>query len=122
MADFKAVGETRARWGEGPIWWENTFYWVDIEGHLVIAFDPVSGGEKTWDVGERVGTVVPRGSGGLVIAGDSGFRFLDPNTGNITPVADPESGKPDNRFNDGKCDPAGRFWAGVPTTKPSTRR
>lgn len=115
MADIEAVGNTKALWGEGPIWFRDTLYWVDIEGHLVIAYDPVSATEKTWDAGERVGTVVPRGESGdtLVIAGDSGFRFLDTVTGELAPIADPESGKPENRFNDGKCDPAGRFWAGT---------
>ena len=113
MSKFSVAGETKAQWGEGPIWWEDTFYWVDIEGHLVIALNPATGMEKTWQVGERVGTVVPRGSGGLVIAGDSGFSFLDSESGDLTKIVDPESDKPDNRFNDGKCDPAGRFWAGT---------
>jgi sugar lactone lactonase YvrE len=47
-----------------------------------------------------------------VWCGDSGFFFLDTTTGLSTPIADPEPDLPDNRFNDGKCDPAGRFWAG----------
>jgi sugar lactone lactonase YvrE len=68
-------------------------------------------------VGERVGTVVPRASGGLVIAGDSGFAFLDPGSGEITPIADPEKDKLDNRFNDGKCSPDGRFFAGTISLK-----
>ncbi|HCQ03369.1 MAG TPA: SMP-30/gluconolaconase/LRE domain protein, partial [Candidatus Latescibacteria bacterium] len=43
----------------------------------------------------------------------NGFAALDLDTEKITPIADPERRIPSNRFNDGKCDPAGRFWAGT---------
>ena len=111
--EFAPAGKTTAQWGEGPIWYNETFYWVDIEGHLVIAYDPSSDTETVWNVGERVGTVVPRTSGGLIIAGDSGIRALNSTTGEVTPIIDPEDNLPDNRFNDGKCDPKGRFWVGT---------
>jgi len=42
-----------------------------------------------------------------------GLGSLDLATGNIEIFANPEADKPANRFNDGKCDPAGRFWAGT---------
>jgi sugar lactone lactonase YvrE len=115
------VGEYQAEWGEGPIWHNGRLLYVDIEGRRVIHFNPDSGSEQIIEAGERVGTVVPRQSGGLVIAGDNGFSFLDPADGRITRVADPEPDKkPDNRFNDGKCDPAGRFWAGTISTVKKT--
>lgn len=100
-------------WGEGPVWHGDRLLYVDIEAHKVLAFNPTTGEEKIWPVGQRVGTVVPRAKGGLVWAGDDGFYFLDEQTGVSTAIADPEPDKPDNRFNDGKCDPAGRFWAGT---------
>jgi len=110
----EVMGSRVSTWGEGPIWWNDRLLYVDIEEHKVVSLDPADGSEKIWDVGERVGTVVPRANGGLVIAGDNGFSFLDPDSGKTTPIADPEPDKkPDNRFNDGKCDPAGRFWAGT---------
>ncbi|MGE9266658.1 MAG: SMP-30/gluconolactonase/LRE family protein, partial [Verrucomicrobiales bacterium] len=111
--EISTVGSYRAQWGEGPIWWEGKLYYVDIEKHRVLRFDPVSGEEKSWEVGERVGTVVPRRGGGLVIAGDRGFSFLDELTGELTPIADPEPEKGENRFNDGKCSPDGYFFAGT---------
>jgi len=113
MVRTEPVGNIRCQWGEGPVWWRDALYYVDIEGHLVHRYDPADGSEKSWNVGQRVGTVVPRASGGLVIAGDHGFLFLDEQTGALTPIADPESDKPDNRFNDGKCSPDGRFYAGT---------
>ncbi len=100
-------------WGEGPIWHRDRLLYVDIESHKIISLNVSTGAEKIWDVGQRVGTVVPRASGGLVWAGDNGFYFLDEATGISTSIADPEPDMPDNRFNDGKCDPAGRLWAGT---------
>lgn len=113
MIQIEPIGNIRSQWGEGPIWWQGALYYVDIEGHQVHRFDPVDGSERSWNVGERVGTVVPRESGGLVIAGDRGLSFLDEETGALTRLADPEQDKPDNRFNDGKCSPDGRFFAGT---------
>jgi sugar lactone lactonase YvrE len=107
------VGTLRSRWGEGPIWWKDALHYVDIEGHRVIRYRPDTGEETQWHVGERVGTVVPREAGGLVIAGDSGFHFLDETDGRLHAIGDPEPDKPDNRFNDGKCSPDGRFFAGT---------
>ncbi len=113
MTRTEPVGNIRSQWGEGPIWWRDALYYVDIEGHQVHRYDPADGSEQSWDVGQRVGTVVPRASGGLVIAADRGFFFLDEKTGTLTAIADPEAAKPDNRFNDGKCSPDGRFFAGT---------
>lgn len=120
MIRTEPVGRIRSQWGEGPIWWQGALYFVDIEGHKVHRFDPADGSERSWDVGQRVGTVVPRVSGGLMIAGDHGFYFLDEETGKLTPIADPEHDKPDNRFNDGKCSPDGRFFAGTMSLKRKT--
>ncbi|MBC8127936.1 MAG: SMP-30/gluconolactonase/LRE family protein [Gloeobacteraceae cyanobacterium ES-bin-144] len=120
MIRTEPVGHMRCQWGEGPIWWQGALYFVDIEGHRVHRYDPATGDEKSWDVGQRVGTVVPRENGGLVIAGDNGFLFLDEKTGALTPIADPEPDMPNNRFNDGKCSPDGRFFAGtISLTKTS---
>ncbi len=113
MITPEIVGAYTSVWGEGPLWDKNRLLYVDIETHKIIAFNPVTGEEKVWDVGQRVGTVVAREQGGLVWAGDQGFFFLDETTGVSTPIADPEPQLADNRFNDGKCDPQGRLWAGT---------
>lgn len=113
MLEISPIASTRCRWGEGPIWWRDALYYVDIEGRRVHRFRPSDGTEVSWDVGQRVGTVVPRDGGGLLIAGDHGLAFLDEESGGLTAIADPEPDKPDNRFNDGKCSPDGRFFAGT---------
>jgi sugar lactone lactonase YvrE len=110
---IQTIGTRISKWGEGPIWWQDRLIYVDIEGHALIELDPENGSETVYEIGERIGTVVPRAGGGYLCAGDSGIYLFDPQTGEKTHLADPEGDKrPNNRFNDGKCDPAGRFWAG----------
>ena len=107
--------DARALVGEGPIWdaRAGVLYWVDIPGSKVHIFNPATGADRAIDVGQPVGTVVPRRSGGVMVALRDGFAALDLDSGALTLIADPEAHLPDNRFNDGKCDPAGRFWAGT---------
>ncbi|MCB1211563.1 MAG: SMP-30/gluconolactonase/LRE family protein [Verrucomicrobiales bacterium] len=113
MIKVEPVGQHVSQWGEGPIWHRDRLLYVDIEDHKIISFSPKDGSEKIWDVGQRVGTVVPRQNQGLVWAGDDGFYFFDEVSGISSAIGDPERELPDNRFNDGKCDPAGRLWAGT---------
>jgi len=113
--NIQTIGNEISQWGEGPIWWKAHLYYVDIEGHKLRRLNPETGDESEWNVGERIGTVVPTEKDDEVIyAGDTGFVHFNLATGATTALADPEAelrGK--NRFNDGKCDPAGRFWAGT---------
>jgi sugar lactone lactonase YvrE len=112
MITPEPIGSHVSTWGEGPVWHGNRLLYVDIEGHKVLSFDPTTGQETIWNVGQRVGTVVPRASGGLIWAGEHGIYALDETTGESTKLCDPEAHIPTNRFNDGKCDPAGRLWVG----------
>lgn len=118
---IQTIGTRTSKWGETPIWWEDSLLYVDTEGHRLIRLNPETGEERVWNTGERMGTVVPRANGDYLIAGDFGISEFDPATGMKTSLADPEAEKrPDNRFNDGKCDPAGRFWAGTISTVKKT--
>ena len=91
--------------------------YVDIEGHSLIRLNPQTQKEEIWELGERIGTVVPTQSDDFICAGDSGIYRFDPSKDQKTILADPEADKrPNNRFNDGKCDPRGRFWAGTIST------
>lgn len=110
---MRPVTETRARLGEGPLWHGGRLYWLDITGRALYTYDPSTGEERSIRLPHMLGAVAPRERGGLVAALSSGFAFLDELTGEVTPIADPEAGEPRTRFNDGKCDPAGRFWAGT---------
>jgi sugar lactone lactonase YvrE len=107
--------DAKATLGEGPIWnaREQCLYWVDIEAGRLHLFAPGVGTDQGYELGEMIGTVVPRRAGGVMLAMHHGFAAFDPRTETLTRWGDPESHLPRNRFNDGKCDPAGRFWAGT---------
>lgn len=109
------VVDAKAIVGEGPVWYgpKQVLYWVDVESHVLHVHDPAGEADKVYPVGCRVGAAVPRKSGGMVLATENGFEAFDWETGTKTPIADPESHLPTNRFNDGKCDARGRFWAGT---------
>ena len=113
--EVELIIDARAVLGEGPLWHapSQRLYWVDIDRHEVHVFNPSDGSDWTIDVGQKVGTVVVRRGGGLVLALHHGLATLDLETGQVTILCDPEADLTDNRFNDGKCDPAGRFWAGT---------
>jgi sugar lactone lactonase YvrE len=115
MNDVQLVLDARAQLGEGVIWdaRRQVLYWVDITGHKLHEFNPATNADRDWDIGQQVGTVVPRRSGGVMLAVTDGFAAFDLNTGKLTSIAKPEPPVKEARFNDGKCDPAGRFWAGT---------
>lgn len=116
MSDtVELVIDAKAELGEGAIWdaQAQRLYWLDIMKGEVHIYDPAAQTDRCIHVGEMVGTVVPRASGGLMLAVERGFASLDLNTEHLELVAAPEPRRPDLRFNDGKCDPAGRFWAGT---------
>jgi sugar lactone lactonase YvrE len=116
MADTpELILDARSILGEGAIWDEKkqVLYWVDIYLGLVHVYNPPSGKDHSLQAGQPVGAAVPRASGGLMLAVRDGFMSLDVETGRTALVAAPPGHNPENRLNDGKCDPAGRFWAGT---------
>ena len=113
--DVKILFNNHALVGEGALWDEEqgVLYWVDILSNKLYIYDPASGENRAFDVGQHVGTVVLRKSGGVMLAVYDGFASYDWASKSLTLLADPEADLPNNRFNDGKCAPAGRFWAGT---------
>lgn len=107
--------DIRALVGEGALWdeKEQVLYWADILSNALYIYDPATGQNRHYDVGQHVGTVVLRKAGGAMLALANGFASYDLASGQMTLISDPESHLPGNRFNDGKCDPGGRFWAGT---------
>lgn len=118
---LKNILPARARLGESPLWnpADRLLYWVDIYNHRVHQFNPVTQEDRFFHVEDVVGPIAPAGPDRLIIAQRDRLAFLHTQTGQITPTLSVEADKPDNRFNDGKCDPQGRFWFGSISQQPN---
>jgi 8-oxo-dGTP pyrophosphatase MutT (NUDIX family) len=100
---------------EGPVWdaVRGLLRWVDILRGDVHALDPVSGEHSSFGTGQPVGTVGLTRDGGLVLALAGGFALSGADGQNLRPFGDFSVDRSVTRFNDGKPDPWGSFWAGT---------
>ena len=110
----RLVADCRNVLGEGPIWCpvEQALWWVDNLQPSIWRYTQADGAVRSWPMAEEIGCVVLRRDGGLVAAMKSGFYLLDLDKGLSQRVAAPETDRPGNRLNDGRCDRRGRFWCG----------
>lgn len=101
--------------GECPLWEDRTrtLWWVDILAPSLKQFDPASGERKQNPLPEAMGCFAFRHKEGFVAAMKSGIYLFNPSDLSRKALAQPELEIKDNRFNDGRCDRAGRFWAGT---------
>lgn len=115
METPQCVWNAHATLGEGPLWSarEQALYWVDIlerRLHRLTA----NADRHTWQFDEEISSVAERANKeGLIVTLRHGFAFFDPATAKLERLVQPESHIPGNRFNDGKCDRLGRYWAGT---------
>ena len=104
--------------GESPFWHpqEQRLYWVDIPGRRVarVAVSGLlaQGAVEYWRLGEEPGCIAPVQGGGLMLALRSGIYRAREWGGPLHKLADAPYDTARLRFNDGKCDPQGRFWVG----------
>lgn len=106
--------------GECPVWDDisQRLYWIDCNAPALLSCDAGGGAYTRCVLREKIGSFALRADAqhdgkSAVAALESGFVMLDLQSGETEAITDPEADKPQNRFNDGKCDPAGRFWAGT---------
>ncbi|MFN0304509.1 MAG: SMP-30/gluconolactonase/LRE family protein [Burkholderiales bacterium] len=114
---IEVIDTARCAVGECPLWdhRDGSMYWIDVRGPAVHRL-ATNGRKSTWTLDAQVGSIalarLPSGANGLMLAGYGGFGIFDPSNGTLTPVANPEPDRPDNRLNDGRVDRRGRMWAG----------
>src|SRR5690242_4594491 len=108
----QCIADVHAVVGEGPVWVqrESALYWVDIKGLKIFRLDE-QGQLTQWSTPMRVGSLAPRKSGGFIGGTEKGIAIIDPASKRFDVIAEPEEHLPGNRFNDGKVDRRGRFWA-----------
>ena len=114
-SDVRVAVGAAALLGESPVWHprEGALYYCDIPGHKLHRFDPASGELRHWDFATDVASLAPRLDGTLLLAMRDGLWRFDPASGQRERLAEPLYDPARERFNDGKCDPQGRFWVGT---------
>ena len=115
MNEVELLVDSGTLLGECPVWdvKENVLYWIDIDGHKINCYDPSSCNNETRKLPFKAGSLAIRKQGGLLLAMSNGFYNYDfKNEILESRECDPEPDRKDNRLNDGRCDPEGRFWVG----------
>lgn len=106
---------TAAVLGESPVWHprEQALYYCDIAGRKLQRFDPATGDLRHWTFETDVACLAPQLNGALLLGMRDGLWHFDPDSGERRLAANPPYAPATERFNDGKCDPQGRFWVGT---------
>lgn len=101
--------------GEGPVWDAdlNVICWIDILNGEIHQFSAEQKTHQIIPVHQYIGSVALCKNGHFLAALKNGFAFINRENGQVNMIGNPEDHLSNNRFNDGKCDPAGRFWAGT---------
>ncbi|MFM0628316.1 SMP-30/gluconolactonase/LRE family protein [Paraburkholderia xenovorans] len=120
----EAAGQAPASVGESPVWRvaEQALYWVDIPAQKIARLRIDSGERSEWLLPEKVACIAFDHRGTVLAGCETGLfavPLTEPST-NGEPVqvtgrklAAPDFACDDMRFNDGRCDRQGRFWAGT---------
>lgn len=101
--------------GEGVQWnpQDNAVWWTDIESSKLYRYHPQAKRLDSWSTPERVGCFAfVQNDDRLLLALANGFAWFNLESGHHTWIAQPEIALKGNRFNDGRVDRQGRFWAG----------
>ncbi|MES2011244.1 MAG: SMP-30/gluconolactonase/LRE family protein [Pseudomonadota bacterium] len=112
------IADVRNAVGESPFWDTQTqcLYWSDIPARTLFEWRAANAAIRTWQLPEMAGCIAPASAGGFVAGMQSGLFHLQPQpdgslaSRGLASVAHPA---PSMRFNDGRCDRQGRFWAGT---------
>ena len=123
LAKWEIVAPEPNDLGESPFWHshEQTLYWLDIPGRKILRANVFMGTVESWPMPSEPGCMAPAASGGLVIALRDGIYRARDWCGALTLIQKFDHDTATTRFNDGKADTRGRFWAGTifePRTSP----
>jgi sugar lactone lactonase YvrE len=101
--------------GESPLWHpvEQVLYYCDIPGRTLNRFDPAAAAHAQWRFDTEVASCAPMHDGALLLAMRDGLWRFDTASGERSALAAAPYETAHERFNDGKCDPQGRFWVGT---------
>jgi sugar lactone lactonase YvrE len=112
--EIEALPVAPALLGESPTWWpeQGALYWCDIPGLKLRRWRPATATHDEWEFDDEVGSLAPLPGGRLLLARRHGLVAFDPASGRSELLVDAPYDRSEQRFNDGKADPQGRFWVG----------
>jgi sugar lactone lactonase YvrE len=101
--------------GEGPFYKEdeNALYWTDIKDFRLYKYDVSTKEVEYFQFTKAIGSFVFTSEDKILATSNDGYEYLDLKSKEITSLLNPEEDLPSNRFNDGKCDAKGRYFAGT---------
>ncbi|GFM60536.1 gluconolactonase [Pseudomonas cichorii] len=116
--DAELIFDARNATGESPVWSvrEQALYWVDIPAGRLYRWNAADNCTQSWKAPQMLACIAAHSSGGWIAGMESGLFHLQPGEGESltsTLLASVEHEQPGMRFNDGRCDRQGRFWAGT---------
>jgi sugar lactone lactonase YvrE len=112
--DVRVVVDSPALLGESPVWHpdQQALWYCDIPARRLHRFDPASSATARWEFHTDIGSFAPARDGRFLVALRDGLWRFDPASDERSQLAVAPYDMSEERFNDGKCDPLGRFWVG----------
>jgi sugar lactone lactonase YvrE len=112
------VADVRNGVGESPVWdaQSQSLFWVDIPDGKLYRWTPSDNAVKSWQAPEMIACIGFDGQGGFVAGMETGVfsvQFKEGDAIGVRRIAAVEHAESPMRFNDGRCDRQGRFWAGT---------
>lgn len=113
--EVTCIADVKALLGEGPHWdtAAGLLSFVDIKGRRLFLLEPDGGDLREMPTPFRIGSLIPRVSGGHIAGTEHGLAHVDLGLERFELLFDPEEDRDTNRFNDAKVDRSGRLFAGT---------
>jgi len=108
---LELVSQTHSELGEGPVWHNGEFYWIDITGKKVNTINKKGEESVITNTPSFVGCAVPSNDDSFYLGLEDGIYHYE--NGHCQPAGNFKIMDPALRFNDGKCDVRGRLWLGT---------
>ncbi len=112
---LKHIENSKSLLGEGPLYnqKQNALYWTDIKGMKLFKYNLETKVVKSYHFTRPIGSFAFTCNDEIITTTTCGFEYANLDTNRLTPIVNPEVDLPNNRFNDGKCDAEGRYFAGT---------
>ena len=114
--NWQCFADIGTKLGEVPTWSspDNALFWIDSHSGMLHKTDFTNRTTSTWKLPAAVGSFgLCKDRRFAVVAIETGIVRLDLQDGSVEILFDAPYDRTNFQFNDGKCDPAGRFWVGT---------